>query len=125
MITGVNHVTICVADLDRSLAFYVGRLQFRLRARWARGAYLDAGPLWLCLEISTAPTPARDDSHIAFSGTELDALADLPRWKENRYEGESLYVSDPDGHKLQIHVGDLESRLAACRERPYAEMEFF
>jgi hypothetical protein len=28
-------------------------------------------------------------------------------------------------HKLEAHVGDLASRLVACRERPYAGMKFF
>jgi hypothetical protein len=36
-----------------------------------------------------------------------------------------LIVVDPDGHKLEAHVGDLASRLAACRQRPYAGMKFF
>ncbi|HBD80388.1 MAG TPA: hypothetical protein DC039_07090, partial [Leclercia adecarboxylata] len=45
-------------------------------------------------------------------------------WKENKSEGASFYFLDPDGHKLELHVGDLAARLAACREKPYAGMVF-
>lgn len=132
---GINHVTLAVRDLDRALHFYVDRLGSRLRARWARGAYLEAGTLWLCLELDECARgrPTLDDSHIAFTVDPADfaALAQAIRaggaavWKENRSEGESLYFCDPDGHKLEIHVGDLRSRLRACRQRPYEAMELF
>ena len=45
-------------------------------------------------------------------------------WKDNKSEGQSFYFLDPDGHKSELHVGDLASRLAQCRERPYSGMRF-
>ena len=42
-------------------------------------------------------------------------LVDVPHWKHNRSEGASLYMLDPDGHTLEIHLGTLESRLAHYR----------
>ncbi|MBK2524411.1 fosfomycin resistance protein FosB [Klebsiella pneumoniae] len=45
-------------------------------------------------------------------------------WKDNKSEGQSFYFLDPDGHKLELHVGDLESRLVQCREKPYSGMRF-
>lgn len=45
-------------------------------------------------------------------------------WKDNKSEGQSFYFLDPDGHKLELHVGDLVSRLAQCREKPYSGMRF-
>lgn len=131
MIAGVNHVTLCVADLDRALAFYVELLGCRPKARWRRGVYLEAGALWLCLELAEHPVPAKDDSHLAFTALDYAALAarlqaaKTPTWKENRSEGASLYILDPDGHKLEIHEGDLASRLASCRAKPYADMTFY
>jgi catechol 2,3-dioxygenase-like lactoylglutathione lyase family enzyme len=47
MITGLNHITLSVRDLDRSFQFYVKTLGAKPLARWRRGAYLLAGDLWL------------------------------------------------------------------------------
>ena len=119
-ISGLNHITLAVADLDRAIAFYRDLLGCELRAFWPDGAYLEAGTLWLCLsrDDATRTAPHPDYSHIAFSVTREDfaALCDRVRgaaaiWKDNRSEGDSLYFLDPDGHKLELHVGSLQSRL--------------
>ncbi|WP_441289801.1 fosfomycin resistance glutathione transferase [Sorangium sp. KYC3313] len=132
-IGGVNHVTLAVRDLDRAVQFYVQVLGGTRRAQWARGAYLELGALWLCLELDARAGRQADDSHLAFS-VDAEGLASLGEairlsgariWKENRSEGASLYFEDPDGHKLEIHVGDLRTRLASCREKPCEGMEFF
>jgi len=116
MITGVNHITLTVSDLERSIVFYRDTLGGDLRAEWATGAYLSLGSLWLCLEHSATVTPRGDDTHIALSAEGFEALAAqvraaAPLWKENTSEGASLYFCDPDGHKLELHDGTLESRL--------------
>ncbi|WFE73414.1 VOC family protein [Roseinatronobacter sp. S2] len=123
-ITGVNHVTLVVADLPRSVRFYCDVLGCELRAQWAQGAYLDAGTLWLCLEHGD-PDARTDDTHLALScpPDDFSALAqriasNARQWKENRSEGESVYFLDPDGHKLELHLGDLASRLAHYRNSP-------
>ncbi|PLL15514.1 glutathione transferase, partial [Klebsiella michiganensis] len=72
-------------------------------------------------------------THYAFSIAEADfALfagrlnaAGVPVWKTNKSEGASHYFLDPDGHKLELHVGNLAQRLAACRAKPYKGMVFF
>jgi len=146
-ITGLNHITLCVADIDASLAFYVDLLGCRLRAIWEGGAYVEAGWVWLCLEQSggaqsaaaAAPLQAarvsthkRDDTHIAFSvaAEDFGALSEKLRaacriWKDNTSEGASTYFLDPDGHKLEIHVGSLETRLAHYRANPQKGVRVF
>jgi catechol 2,3-dioxygenase-like lactoylglutathione lyase family enzyme len=133
-VRGINHVTVAVRDLDRAFHFYVDLLGCRPRARWGRGAYLETGSLWLCLELDAcAGAPQIDDSHLALSvdAAEFAAIAQAIRaagttlWKGNRSEGDSLYFLDPDGHKLEIHVGDLRTRLESCRERPYDGLKLF
>ncbi len=135
MITGINHTTLAVRDLQRALAFYTEILGLRPLVRWEGGAYLLAGEAWLCLSVDAqaraAPHP--DYTHLAFSVSQeaFSALGAALRaagariWKDNRSEGDSLYFLDPDGHKLELHVGDLASRLRALREQPYAGLQWF
>lgn len=53
MLTGLNHITIAVSDISKSLNFYVEILGFTLKAKWDNGAYLILGELWLCLSVDT------------------------------------------------------------------------
>lgn len=135
MIGGINHITLAVSDLERSFTFYTDLLGCRPVARWARGAYLMAGDMWLALVVDdTVRETARPDySHIALS-CQAQTFEDLVRrlefagctaWSANRSEGASYYFSDPDGHKLELHVGDLNSRLAHMKAEPKTDIEFF
>jgi catechol 2,3-dioxygenase-like lactoylglutathione lyase family enzyme len=126
-VSGLNHLTLAVSDLSRSVAFYRDILGMRVRAQWAEGAYLEAGSLWLCLSLDRPSFPEKraDYTHIAFDvdDADFDAVSERIRagamiWKENRSEGKSLYFLDPDGHKLELHVGSLASRLAHYRAHP-------
>ena len=126
-VTGVNHMTLAVGDLARSIAFYRDLLGLDLRAQWENGAYLEAGTLWLCLSLNAATrtTPDADNTHLAFD-VAADAYAPLcarilaaaPEWRESRSEGPSTYFLDPDGHKLELTVGSLAARLDYLRANP-------
>ncbi|TCM00759.1 VOC family protein [Sphingomonas sp. PP-CC-3G-468] len=129
-INGLNHVTLAFADVERSLAFYRDVLGCAVRAVWADGAYLEAGSLWLCLsrDENTRSSPHPDYSHIAFSVPDVDYVALSKRvtaeaivWKENKSEGASTYFLDPDGHKLEIHLGLIGKGPAAFRHRGVTE----
>jgi catechol 2,3-dioxygenase-like lactoylglutathione lyase family enzyme len=135
MLTGLNHLTLAVTDLERSVGFYRDLLGFRPAATWKTGAYLRLGELWLCLSLDDkrATSPQPDYTHYAF-GIAQDSFpafrarlldAGVAEWRQNRSEGDSFYFLDPDGHQLEAHVGDLARRLAACRAAPYADMRFF
>ncbi len=126
-VNGLNHVTLAVSDVARSVSFYRDVLGFSLRALWAEGAYLEAGTLWLCLskddEAQLAPRP--DYMHVAFSVSpdDYDALkarilSAAALWRDNTSEGASTYFLDPDGHKLEIHLGSLETRLRHYAAHP-------
>ncbi|POA46232.1 fosfomycin resistance glutathione transferase [Pseudomonas sp. MPR-ANC1] len=135
MLTGLNHLTLAVTDLNRSLAFYRDVLQLRVDATWDAGAYLSLPGLWLCLSLDPkrSAEASADYTHYAFSLNAADfplfvetlKAANVQEWRDNRSEGASFYFLDPDGHKLEAHVGGLASRLAACRLKPYAGMRIY
>ena len=135
MLTGLNHLTLTVTDLQRSFDFYKTVLGFRPRAKWDAGAYLSVGDLWLCLSAAEnkAVGPSSDYTHFAFSVPQGEFHSFVEhvltqgalQWKTDTSEGDSCYLLDPDGHKLEVHVGSLETRLAQCRKAPYAGMAFF
>ena len=121
MVNGINHITFAVRNLNKSLIFYRDILGLSLVATWANGAYLQAGSTWMALNYDpNTPTemPA-DYSHIAFNVSEADFKILAERicsygvhiWQENKSPGLSLYFTDPDNHKLEIHVSDLFVRL--------------
>ncbi len=128
MITGVNHTTLAVRDLEASFLFYARVLGLRPAARWSKGAYFLAGSDWFCLNLDPATriAPLPEYTHLAFSVPQSEfpimavrlQQAGVTSWQPNRSFGESFYFLDPDGHKLEIHASTLEARLEALKARP-------
>lgn len=135
MLTGFNHLTLSVSNLSRSFDFYSNLLGFKPEAIWNTGAYLSLAELWLCLSLSKETPVQRTATytHYAFSIglVDFDEFTKKLRehgghpWQQNSSEGDSFYFLDPDGHQLEVHVGSLASRLAACKRKPYDGMKFF
>ncbi len=126
MITGLNHITFSVRDLISLIEFYRDFLGMKLHVVWEEGAYLTAGETWICLSVGE-PKPANDYTHMAFSvgeGEFADLHARLKQarveeWKQNTSEGNSVYLLDPNGHRIELHCGTLATRLAELQKSPY------
>ena len=135
MITGINHITLSIKSVAESFAFYTQVLGFRPIARWPVGAYLLAGDLWIALVLDQRVRAAAlpEYTHVAFTVAQADFAAlsrriveaGAPIWQPNQTEGDSLYFLDPNGHKLEIHASDLETRLSTAKASPWEGLEFF
>jgi len=135
MIRGINHITLAVCDLETSFVFYTDVLGMRPLARWYKGAYLEAGGDWVCLSLDEATRRASlpEYTHVAFTvepgefRVAVDRLlaAGVVQWQQNKSEGESFYFLDPNGHKLELHVGTLDSRMKALVEKPPRDLVVF
>ena len=132
-VLGLNHLTLAVANLDASLHFYVELLGAQAKVRWAKGAYLCLGDVWLCLSVSSEKMATSGYTHYAFSVAaehfaplrEALLANGVREWQANTSEGDSFYFLDPDGHQLELHVGDLDSRLASLKRTPYDGLQWF
>ncbi|MDE1176605.1 MAG: fosfomycin resistance glutathione transferase [Edaphobacter sp.] len=135
MIGGINHITLAVRDLEISFSFYTDVLGLRPVAKWYKGAYLEAGTDWICLTLdeSTRSGSLPEYTHLALTVDEAEFAAAMKRlqdagaecWQQNHSEGESYYFLDPNGHKLEIHTGTLQSRLATMMEHPPRDLILF
>ena len=113
-IEGLRHVALFVGDVDRSVAFYSD--VFGMRLEWrpdAQNAYLTGGSDNLALHEGPVQ-PGLNLDHIGFlvpAPDDVDAwerrLRDLGYPPEapartHRDGARSFYVSDPDGHRIQV-----------------------
>lgn len=85
MIKGVNHITLAVRDLEVSFRFYAEVLGLPPRARWHRGAYLEAGEDWICLNVdeATRSESLPEYTHIAFTVEEADFANTVEKLKSS------------------------------------------
>ena len=126
-IAGIHHLTLLVADVERSLAFYRNVLGMRLVKQTVNDddqaarhfifgdAEGRAGTLITCLEY-----PDLDEGTVGRGSTHHFALAveneaELAAWRDylvsrgipttevmDRSDFKSIYLRDPDGHILEI-----------------------
>lgn len=120
--TGIGHVHLKVADLQRALDFYCGVLGFQLTQRYgSQAAFVSAGGYHHHIGLNTwesaggLPPPRGTTGlyHLAILYPTRAALADaLRRLKAAgiRLEGasdhgvsEALYLRDPDGNGVELY----------------------
>jgi catechol 2,3-dioxygenase-like lactoylglutathione lyase family enzyme len=139
MITGINHITLAVTDVERAFAFYRDVLGFKPLCKWEGCAYFLVGhgdnPLWLCLDRDVNHQAMTGSTHYAFSLSKDDFESMTKRivesgahvYKNNTSPGESLYFLDPDNHKLEIHVGNWQAHIESKKANPgkWTTIEWF
>lgn len=125
MIKSINHICYSVSNLDNSIRFYKDILCGELLVSGKTTAYLDIGGLWVALnEEKDIPRNEIQYSytHTAFAIEEREYNSWYQWLKKNNVnilEGrtrdlrdkQSIYFTDPDGHKLELHTGTLENRM--------------
>jgi catechol 2,3-dioxygenase-like lactoylglutathione lyase family enzyme len=117
-VTGLDHVVLNVADVERSLAFYcdaLGLAPERL-AEWRRGEIpfpsvrIDASTI---IDLLAVPRTGENADHLCLVVEPVDLEAvkasgrfDVVDGPATRFgargNGTSLYVSDPDGNTVEL-----------------------
>jgi len=120
MLTGLAHVCFVVTDLEKSIAFYQGKLgarpafDFRREDGTRYGIYLKVGPRQFIELFQGKVSTAADkhiDYHICF---EVDDVArTVAEWRakgvtisDAKLGGDSswqAWTADPDGNRIEIH----------------------
>ena len=135
MITGINHITLSVCDIEVSFVFYKDVLGFTPIQKSRNSAYLVAGETWISLirDAHVRREPRQEYTHIAFNVRPEDfdkvisrlQAAGVQKWKENISEGDSFYFLDPNGHKLEIAVSNLQNRIEHGKQNWGDGIEWF
>ncbi|MEB2356809.1 FosM family fosfomycin resistance protein [Bacillus pumilus] len=137
-IKGMNHLLFSVSDLETSIDFYTKVFDATLLVKGKNTAYFDLNGLWLALNVEK-DIPRQDIqhsyTHIAFSIDEKDIdhmynklkhlnVNILPGRPRDEKDHQSIYFTDPDGHKFEFHTGTMKDRIDYYKQEK-AHMEFF
>jgi metallothiol transferase len=135
---GINHLCFSVSDLEKSIQFFEQVFDAKLLVVGRTLAYFDLNGLWIALNEEQDIQRNKFDhtyTHIAFTINEGDFAnweEKLKRLKVNILPGrprdiedrKSIYFTDLDGHKFELHTGKLQDRMEYYR-RTKNHMKFF
>ncbi|PTE68600.1 metallothiol transferase FosB [Staphylococcus devriesei] len=130
MIQSINHITFSVSDIKASIKFYRDILKGKILVEGDHTAYFTIGGIWIALNEETN-IPRNEihssSTHIAFTIEEIE-FEDWYKWlkangvyilegrERNKRDKKSIYFTDPDGHKLELHTVTLQDRLEYYKE---------
>lgn len=114
---GLQHVSICVRDVDEAVVFYTNVLGLTVAPRpdeLGDGAWLDAGGGQVHLLPSDEPRSARD--HFALEVDDVDAavaeieakgveISRMPHIAPG--VGNQAFLTDPSGNLVELNAPDL------------------
>ncbi|HLU22098.1 MAG TPA: FosM family fosfomycin resistance protein [Bacillaceae bacterium] len=137
-IKGINHLLFSVSDLEKSIEFYKNVFDAKLLVKGKNTAYFDVNGIWLALNVEKdipRTEIKKSYTHIAFSideseyesmytklrSLDVNILTSRPRDARDR---NSIYFTDPDGHKFEFHTGTLQDRLEYYKQEK-VHLEFF
>lgn len=137
-VKGLNHFLFSVSDLEKSIEFYQNVFDAKLLVKGRNTAYFDFNGMWLALNVEKGIPRneiAHSYTHIAFTIEERDfevmykKLTELnvnilPSRPRDKKDKKSIYFTDPDGHKFELHTGTIQDRLEYYRSEK-EHMEFF
>ena len=132
-IKGLSHITFICKDIERTAKMFKG--VFGAEEVYCSGnktfsisreKFLQVANIWIA--IMEGEPVEKTYNHIAFqvNNKELEefeakvlsfGLTILPGRKREDAEGRSLYFYDYDNHLLELHTGDLRTRLHLYNEK--------
>ncbi|MFC0238767.1 VOC family protein [Fictibacillus phosphorivorans] len=124
-VNGINHITIRVSNLEKSVTFYMNVLGAKIVHKGNTDIYLDVGGVWLCLlEIKDAKPMDRNQigvDHFAFTVSKehfpkavlllREQNIEITRGPIARGGGDTISFNDPDGNEIEFFTGSLEERM--------------
>jgi catechol 2,3-dioxygenase-like lactoylglutathione lyase family enzyme len=126
---GLNHVTIYVRDLKRSMEFYTEILRMKIVHEGDGYAYLESGTTWFCISQKPFEKGKYEQigvNHISLTVAPEDFDKAVAHLRENhvpivrepviRGIGKTVNFLDPDGLQWEFHTSNLAERMTVIDE---------